>query len=84
MARSKRPKCPSCGSSDAIRIMWGLPDPQFVFENEIAGNDIEYRGCDIVVSDDMPEPATHRCKDCGGSYVAGKRWVLPGTIEDDV
>jgi len=58
MRKTKKPKCPNCGSKNVIPIVYGLPEHE-AFEREKRG-EIILGGCLI----DFDSPNWH-CKDCG-------------------
>jgi transposase-like protein len=63
MATSKRktPKCPSCGSSKVVPIVYGLPDADLGEASE--KGEVELGGCVITVDDPK-----WRCKTCGHGW----------------
>ena len=60
--------CPTCGSTDAIRVLYGLPTHE-AFEASESG-EISLGGCMIG-----PESPDYECGDCGDS--------LPWVAADD-
>jgi hypothetical protein len=60
---AKRAKCPRCGSSDAVPIVYGYPDGD-LFEQAQRG-EVAIGGC-VIMGDDP----THRCRACGHAFVA--------------
>jgi hypothetical protein len=59
-------RCPSCGSTDVITILWGLrppPDPELERQGKIV-----LGGC--CVTDDDPD---YRCGECGHSWQGAVR-----------
>ena len=60
------PPCPACGSTDAIRILYGLPTHE-AFEASERGK-FALGGC--VVGDESPD---YECRACG----APLPWVAP-------
>jgi len=63
MARSKRqpPECPSCGSSDVVPIVYGMPDAELAEASN--KGEVELGGCVIMVDDPK-----WRCKACGHGW----------------
>ena len=56
-----RPKCPSCGSSKVVPIVYGMPGPELVEASK--KGEVELGGC--VVTDRDPE---WHCKACGHGW----------------
>ena len=61
MNKEKKEKCPSCGSTDIVRIAYGYPGPEMVEEAE--KGTIVLGGC--VISEDNPYS---QCKSCGTQW----------------
>jgi DNA-directed RNA polymerase subunit RPC12/RpoP len=61
-------RCPSCGARNAVRILYGLPDPEGVRAAE-AGQ-VHLGGCVLTVD----SPDAH-CRDCGHDWPSGRRGV---------
>jgi hypothetical protein len=58
--QSKKPECPRCGSSDVLRIVYGLPaDASSAGLAAARREGITFGGC--CVAFDSP---THQCADC--------------------
>jgi hypothetical protein len=58
--------CPSCGASDAVPILYGMPDPEGVRAAE-AGL-VHLGGCVLTVD----SPTAH-CLRCGHDWPSGSR-----------
>lgn len=60
------PPCPACGSTNAVRIVYGYPDPEL---SEAAGRgEVALGGCVIG-----PESPAYECRACG----APLPWIRP-------
>ena len=59
-------KCPKCGSSNVIRITYGLPAPETI--DAYHRGEIRLGGC--CITDDNP---THYCKDCKTEFLKEKK-----------
>lgn len=57
--------CPTCGSTDRARIVYGLPGPELMEAAE--RGEVVLGGC--CVSDDDPRYA---CRACGQRYGSGR------------
>ena len=64
--------CPSCGSPDVARIVYGMPDPSAMEAAE--RGEVAIGGCCITVSENgdwaMPEL---RCRECGTDFSRPRR-----------
>ncbi len=60
-----RRKCPKCGSSEVMHILFGLPTPE-AFEMEKRG-EVVLGGCCVGISEDGSTPKRH-CKKCGHEW----------------
>ena len=68
-ANAKKVTCPECGSTNVVRICYGLPGPE-LFERAKRG-EIVLGGCCITGND----PTCH-CKDCGHNW--SRDWARDG------
>ncbi|MEO5986932.1 MAG: hypothetical protein ABIW50_07605 [Candidatus Limnocylindria bacterium] len=66
------PACPSCGSTDALRILYGLPTPEAVEASE--RGELVIGGC--LIGGESPD---FECRGCG----APLPWVAEREDEDD-
>ena len=58
-AAGKRRKCPSCGTRDIARIMYGLPLMDDVWRQKLDGGEWSIGGCMI-----MPNAPDRECNTC--------------------
>jgi DNA-directed RNA polymerase subunit RPC12/RpoP len=60
-----RPVCPKCGSTEVVRIVYGLPGPELL--EEAKRGQIALGGCCVTGND----PQWH-CHECGHRWRAGR------------
>jgi hypothetical protein len=62
--RSRRATCPQCGSSEVLRIVYGLPeDVSSEGYAKARREGVRFGGCCIE-----PDSPTHQCADCDNSW----------------
>jgi hypothetical protein len=65
-------RCPECGSSDVVKIVYGMPDPE-MFEASERG-EVVLGGCCFEVDESgelaMPDRS---CRDCHHSFARPRR-----------
>ena len=60
------PQCPDCGQSEAVPILYGLPDPRAM--QDVAPGSFAFGGCVIGENDPQWE-----CRACGRRFGSTRR-----------
>lgn len=68
--------CPSCGSKDTAKILWGMPAMTYELQEQIDNNKVYLGGCCILV----PTP-THHCNTCQKDF-GGNYFVDPTSVKE--
>ncbi len=66
--RRRGPRCPACGGTDTVRIVYGMPSPE-AFQAQERG-EIHLGGC--CLRGDGLDPNRH-CRSCGTDFSAPPR-----------
>jgi hypothetical protein len=68
MTKPRATPCGVCGSTQIVRIVYGLPGPGLM--EEAKRGDVELGGC--IVFPDQPE---RRCRSCGATWSTKGGWT---------
>jgi hypothetical protein len=55
------PACPSCGSAEVARVLWGMPGQEMI--DQAQREDIDFGGC--CMTEDAPD---FRCRACNTTW----------------
>ena len=70
----RHPACPSCGSTNTAKILYGMPAFSDELQLELREGLTVIGGCCILVDEDGNNVSpTHRCNTCGNEFVRPKR-----------